>query len=157
MLFRSWKLGAEQEEDALNLPVLQEGRWPQAADECLVEKGMRTGGRFALGDKISLFLEDGEIGEALNTREFTVVGVVQSPMYINFERGASNLGNGSVDSFLYLPEQSFAYEVYTDVFLTYRDARGLPFYEDEYQDLMEDKTRRLEELAARREIGRAHV
>ncbi len=150
----SWKLGAEQEEDALNLPVLQEGRWPQAADECLVEKGMRTGGRFALGDKISLFLEDGEIGEALNTREFTVVGVVQSPMYINFERGASNLGNGSVDSFLYLPEQSFAYEVYTDVFLTYRDARGLPFYEDEYQDLMEDKTRRLEELAACREQTR---
>ena len=24
----SWKLGAEQEEDALNLPVLQKGRWP---------------------------------------------------------------------------------------------------------------------------------
>ena len=60
----SWKLGAEQEEDALNLPVLQKGRWPQAADECLVEKGMRTGGRFAIGDTISLFLEDGDIGRS---------------------------------------------------------------------------------------------
>lgn len=150
----SWKLGAEQEEDALNLPVLQKGRWPQAADECLVEKGMRTGGRFAIGDTISLFLEDGDIGEALKIQEFTVVGVVQSPLYINFERGSSSLGNGSVSTFLYLPEQSFAYEVYTDVFLTYKDVRGLPFYEDEYQDRMEAKRDELEQLAAHREQTR---
>lgn len=150
----SWRLGAEQQDDTLNLPVLKEGRWPQAKDECLVEKGMRTGGRFAIGDKITLFLEDGDISEALNTRQFTVVGVVESPLYINFERGASTLGNGSVSSFLYLPEQSFAYEVYTDVFLTYRDVRGLPFYEDEYQRLMEDKTEQLKTLAANREQTR---
>lgn len=150
----SWKLGAEQEEDALNLPVLQKGRWPQAADECLAEKGMRTGGRFAIGDTISLFLEDGDIGEALKIQEFTVVGVVQSPLYINFERGSSSLGNGSVSTFLYLPEQSFAYEVYTDVFLTYKDVRGLPFYEDEYQDRMEAKRDELEQLAAHREQTR---
>ena len=150
----SWRLGAEQEADALNLPILQEGRWPQAPDECLVEKGMRTGGRFALGDTVRLFWEDGDIGEALNRREFTVVGVVQSPLYINFERGSSTLGNGSVSSFLYLPEQSFAYEVYTDVFLTYQDARGLPFYEEDYPDLIEEKTDRLKELAAQREQTR---
>lgn len=150
----SWKLGAEQQADTLNLPVLKEGRWPQAKDECLVEKGMRSKDRFAVGDTVSLFLEDGDIGEMLETRRFTVVGVVESPLYINFERGSSSLGNGSVSSFLYLPEDAFAYEVYTDVFLSYRDARGLPFYEDAYQQLMEEKQDQLKVLAANREKTR---
>ena len=129
----SWEIGAQDDEDTVNMPVLKEGRWPEKENECLVEHGMYSGESFQVGQTITLFLEEGDLSESLKTQTFTIVGVVESPMYINFERGSSSVGNGSIRSFLYLPEDAFAYEVYTDVFLTYKDTQGLPFYEDEYR------------------------
>ena len=143
----SWEIGAQDDEDTVNMPVLKEGRWPEKENECLVEHGIYSGESFQVGQTITLFLEEGDLSESLKTQTFTIVGVVESPMYINFERGSSSVGNGSIRSFLYLPEDAFAYEVYTDVFLTYKDTQGLPFYEDEYQDVMDEKTPVLEQLA----------
>ncbi len=150
----SWENGAQEQEDTVNMPVLKEGRWPEKENECLVEHGMYSGESFQVGQTITLFLEEGDLSESLKTQTFTIVGVVESPMYINFERGSSSVGNGSIRSFLYLPEDAFAYEVYTDVFLTYKDTQGLPFYEDEYQDVMDEKTPVLEQLAEEQEQTR---
>ena len=40
-------------------------------------------------------------------REYTIVGVANSPIYINYERGGTSLGNGTVSAFVYLPEDGF--------------------------------------------------
>ena len=109
----SWEIGAQDDEDTVNMPVLKEGRWPEKENECLVEHGIYSGESFQVGQTITLFLEEGDLSESLKTQTFTIVGVVESPMYINFERGSSSVGNGSIRSFLYLPEDAFAYEVYT--------------------------------------------
>ena len=108
----SWEIGAQDDEDTVNMPVLKEGRWPEKENECLVEHGIYSGESFQVGQTITLFLEEGDLSESLKTQTFTIVGVVESPMYINFERGSSSVGNGSIRSFLYLPEGAFAYEVY---------------------------------------------
>ena len=45
------------------------------------------------------------------SREYTVVGVAASPMYINYERGGTALGNGTVAAFVYLlPEGADYFE-----------------------------------------------
>ncbi len=143
----SYELGSEDDPDALNQPVLKEGRWPEKEDECLVEHGIYAGERFQVGSQITLFLEEGDLSDALSVKTFTVVGVVESPLYINFERGSSTLGNGSVRSFLYLPADAFAYEAYTDVYLTYQKARGMDFYDDAYQEWADQQADRLARLA----------
>ena len=150
----SYELGSEDDPDALNQPVLKEGRWPEKEDECLVEHGIYAGERFQVGSQITLFLEEGDLSDALSVKTFTVVGVVESPLYINFERGSSTLGNGSVRSFLYLPADAFAYEAYTDVYLTYQKARGMDFYDDAYQEWADQQADRLARLATQREKTR---
>ena len=36
---------------------------------------------------------------------YTLVGLANSPAYLNFERGSTSLGSGSVSCFLYLPKE----------------------------------------------------
>ena len=39
--------------------------------------------------------------------EYTVVGLVHSPLYLDADRGTSSLGDGTVDAFVLLPPEGF--------------------------------------------------
>ena len=61
-----------------------------------------------------------------------LVGMVASPLYLNYERGTTSLGTGSVAGFVYVPQESFDIDYYTDLYLTVPTTGAL--YTDEYQD-----------------------
>lgn len=63
--------------------------------------------------------------------EFTVVGLVTSPLYINMERGTSPLGNGHIASCMYIDRSCFTADYYEEVFLTIDDRASS--YSDEYE------------------------
>lgn len=138
----------------MNVPALKEGRLPQISGECLVEKNIMRGAEVKIGDSITLFLDEGEIKDSLLVTTFEVVGIVESPMYINFERGNTSLGNGTVNTFVYLPEAAFSYEVYTDVYASFESTSSVDFYSDDYTVLMDEKEQTLSALAAKREKTR---
>ena len=54
--------------------------------------------------------------------------------YLNTDRGSTGLGNGSLSGFLYLSEENFTAEVYTEICLTL--AEKAPAYSEEYDDLI---------------------
>lgn len=142
-------------ENYLNKPVLIEGRMPEKADECLMDNGVFTSGKYQLGEKIKLNLSESDnLSEYIKYDTFTIVGFVESPQYISFERGKSNIGNGSVSNFMFVPNEAFAYEVYTDVFITFTNTENLLFNEDEYKDTVEDNIDKLNDFALDREIIR---
>ncbi len=121
-------------DSVINCPVLTEGRWPEAADECLLD--VNTPSEYAVGDTLTVMSGDGDkpLSDVLRTDTFTAVGRVNWVMYVDFERGTTTIGNGKVNSILLLPEEAFTYEVYTDAYLTLTDAAGLDCYEDAYTD-----------------------
>ncbi|MGI5960040.1 MAG: FtsX-like permease family protein [Massiliimalia sp.] len=140
------------EEDPLNHPTLIEGRMPESSGECVIDENAQGFNHFSIGDTITLSSEDADnpVSDSLTTDTFTVVGIVRSPLYINLERGTTTIGNGSLDGFILVPEQDFSYEAYTDVFLSLTDTKGLDPFDEEYTDLIEEKTEELETFSKER-------
>lgn len=135
----------------LNKPVLMEGRMPESPNECAVETDAHAPADFKIGKTIAFHGDaDQDLSESLRVTEFTIVGVVRSPMYINFERGTSQIGDGSVDSYVIVPEEAFAYEVYTDVALQLKDARDVYSFDQEYDDLVADSKDAFKQLGEER-------
>ncbi len=130
--------------DRINKVILSAGRMPQAEDECVLDSAQYTeetiGSVFTVTDS-----NDADTLDMFENRTYKVVGLVQSPYYINFERGTTSIGDGRIAAFAYVPKESFDSEYLTEVFLTLKEKYDV--YTDEYeeyidvvQDGIEEKT-----------------
>ncbi len=126
--------------EKINLPALAEGRMPTAENECVADKE-----RFSaedIGEKIIVSGENTNgVKNGLKNMEYTIVGLVDSPLYIGIDRGSTGIGSGVVYSFLYLPEENFTGEVYTEIDVVLKDKASL--YSDAYNDLIEEHKQRM--------------
>ncbi len=120
--------------EKINQVELTAGRMPQAENECLLDSTKYTrkliGSAFTVTDS-----NDEDTLEMFRNRTYTVVGMVRSPYYINFERGTTSIGEGRVEAFVYVPKESFDSEYLTEVFLTLQDKFDI--YTDEYEDYID--------------------
>ena len=106
------------------------GRLPESEDECVLDAD--NWGEDMLGRTISLAeANTQETLDEFSRDEFTVVGLVTSPLYINMERGTSPLGNGHIASCMYIDRSCFTADYYEEVFLTIDDRASS--YSDEYE------------------------
>lgn len=143
------------DESYINRVKLVEGRFPEKPNECLIEKVKLSNGGMSIGSKIKLASgNDEDINDKLKEEEYTIVGVVETPYYISFERGTSSIGNGKVDSFIMVPQENFKMEVYTDVFLTVKGVRDLLSYDKEYENAVTPVREALERIGEDREKAR---
>jgi putative ABC transport system permease protein len=132
--------------EGINAPVLVSGSLPTQADECVVEEKLLTSYGLSLGNQVTLSLgEDNE--DSLVTDTFTITGVVESPLYISIDRGTSSLGDGKVNAYVLLPQESFNLDYYTLCNVTVTGAAALDAYSTEYQDTIDALTDRLTEAA----------
>lgn len=123
--------------ERVNTLKLISGRMPQNASECVVDSNMF--GDSAIGSTIFLSEDNEEdLLDNFTYREYTVVGIVSSPLYIQYERGNTSLGTGSLDGFVYLPEDGFDVDYYTEIYV--RFARDFPLYSEEYASFLEGKS-----------------
>lgn len=145
------KLISWNKDQKLNLPRLMEGRMPQKEDECLIEADSVNNelfGSFRIGDVITLESGDDEpISDTLKTDSFTIVGKAYNPNYLSYEKGTSSIGSGSVDTFIYVPQDVIKADYYTEADLSIKGARKLDTYSDAYFDLIDPVTGEVEKLA----------
>lgn len=143
---------ASDDSSYINRVKLVKGRYPENSKEILVENSKLPKDVLSIGSKIKLSSgTDEDILESLKNEEFTIVGIVESPSYISFERGSTNIGNGSIDIFAMIPEESFNLPVYTDVYLTVKEARGALTYDKEYDEILNPIKKNLKGVAKSRE------
>ena len=136
--------------EGVNRPRLRSGRLPAGPGECAVEPALLDALGLALGDAIVLDTGDGDYADALDAAPRTIVGVVDSPLYISQERGTSTLGNGKAEAFLLLPPSAFDLDTYTEAWLLADGAAGLLCYGDDYENLLDGLTERVEALGEAR-------
>ncbi|OUP06061.1 FtsX-like permease family protein [Anaeromassilibacillus sp. An200] len=142
---------AENGDDYLNHPTLTEGRMPEKSGECVVSAppvGDTTG--LAIGDTITVEDTDGTLSDTLARDTFTVVGFVQSSSYLSVSLGTSTVGSGTLGRFVYLLEDDFSQEYYTDLYLTVEGAAALNTFDGSYEDLVQPVLDTLEELGKTR-------
>lgn len=134
---------------SINKPNIVEGRMPENSGECVVEKNsMLT--EFKVGDTLEILPTVGntDTGTYLKKTKFKIVGTVESPLYITFQHGNTNVGNGNIDFFAMIPAEDFAYEKYTELYVkTEASASGLSGFSDEYKEQIEDESKSFEELS----------
>ena len=127
------------------------GRLPQAPDECVLDAKYADESR--IGETICL--SDSNSQDTFDTfayRAYTVVGLCNASAYINFERGSTALGNGSVSGYIYLPLEGFSVDYYTEIYLTLPPSGDI--YSDQYQAAVDTMRDGVEDLLDRRAYAR---
>ena len=92
----------------MNRPQLVEGSWPTSPNQCVVdESSLSTPDEFKIGATISIEGENKDLTKSLENQQFTIVGIIRSPLYISYERGYTNIGTGKLGTFMYIPSENF--------------------------------------------------
>lgn len=134
----------------VNRLILKSGRMPQSSDECLADKAFLSASGYEIGSSFSLSEGVAEEDEVLSGHSFTICGVVASPYYISTERGTASIGSGSVDAFIYIPDECFDIDYYTAAYVLAEGADGLVAFSPEYDDLIKGLISSLEPFAKER-------
>ena len=135
--------------ERLNLLEVKRGRLPEAPNECVTEGLLLVELGLDVGDTVELVLDEDHQGDLVRTT-YTIVGVVNCPLYVGTDRGTSSLGSGSVDAFLFVPGENFTYDYYTAAYFTGQGLKELNSYSDEYEDRAEALIDSLDGLADER-------
>ncbi|MGY3766418.1 FtsX-like permease family protein [Vagococcus vulneris] len=131
--------------DQLNQPVIVSGRLPENDGEVVADNRAFETEKLKLGD--TLKIEDNAVKNQLHQSTFKVVGFVNSPLYVDrVSRGSTIVGKGSVDYFILLPEENFKNNLYTHLYVTYKDLNQLPSYSDKYNKKYEQDQKSIEYL-----------
>lgn len=122
--------------EKVNKLKLVAGEMPQSADECVVDSVLFS--EDAIGSK--LVLSENNTTDDLDKfayKEYTITGLVQSPCYIQFERGNASIGNGRISGFAYILKDGFAVDYDTEIYIKFDEDYDI--YSDEYDSYMDAK------------------
>ena len=144
------KLYSYDKDNQQNQLIVKSGHLPKKDNEIVLdEKAKKEGYRLNQMYKI-------DQPDQLKRKNFKIVGFAQSPVYISTEeRGLSNVGNGSVDFFAYLPENNFSSEIKSVIYLRFSNVDGKETYGKAYEKKMNQNIDKVEKLFAERPQERA--
>lgn len=127
---------------SLNTPFLTEGRLPSASGELLMDAKQSEDLSLSVGDKVIFTAED--IEDKLAVTEFTVVGKALSPLYTTDNRGVTNVGNGEIAAFAYIPEEDFSFGAFTEIYLGVKGGKTCTPFGDDYDFISQSAVRSIE-------------
>ncbi len=130
--------------ETISLPKLTQGRLPAAKGECVAEGRMMERQGLQVGDKITVS-PGGNDEDTLEDKTYTIVGAVDSPLYISLTRGSSSIGTGQVSAVIFIQPEEFTQDYYTNIYLTLEDTQGLEAYTDRYDDAVDAFTESIQE------------
>ena len=142
--------------EKLNMPQLKSGRMPNSDDECVVDDyGLKAG--FKIGD--TLVISENNDEDTLNSfkyKEFKVVGTVSTPLYLDYQRGSTTIGDGTIKSYFYVNKSAFDMDYYTQLYVSLSDSLSIKesgsssirdFFSDEAEDTLDDAEKSMKKLA----------
>lgn len=136
-----------ESESGLNKPQINEGRIPQQSGEIVFESGINVPEDIKIGSLVQFTSPgDQQLLDTLKRSDFTVVGYLTSPLYINFERGQTAIGDGSIDFYGYVLDLDFNQERYAEIYLRTEASNNLQAYTETYDKHLEPFKERLIEL-----------
>ena len=118
----------------INKLVLEEGRMPEAPNECLTDGYLNS--RDILGKQVTISSNNEEDSlEVMAQTTYTIVGMVRSPLYMDMNRGTTSVGSGSIENYIYIPEAAVDADYYPEIHITLPGEYAV--YSEEYNDALE--------------------
>ncbi|MBO4928344.1 MAG: ABC transporter permease [Clostridiales bacterium] len=115
--------------DEVNCLDLIEGRLPENDNEAVVDAYACPSDY--IGDTLILSDADG-----FSHTEYEVVGRVRSPYYMNFQKGTSEIGDGSIDYFAYVQKEGLLFDAYSEAYVKIDENEKA--FSDEYDEIISD-------------------
>ncbi len=123
--------------EKLNTVKLVAGRLPSQSNECVADSAIF--GEGSIGSTLYISEDNAEEDKEHFAHDaYKIVGIVQSPLYLQYERGNTSLGNGRLDGFLCLRQDGYDADYYTDVYVKFNQENAL--YSEGYKELIKGKT-----------------
>ena len=143
----------------INSPVVIAGRNIENENECLLDPAIVRTGEGAesfIGKKIFLKNEDmdSEDNPIFTVKEFEIVGIAETPVYISSERGNTTLGNGTVSFYIFTQDNVINMDYYTGLYVTVKGAKETVTNSDEYLKLVNSVIAKIENIKETRENAR---
>lgn len=111
----------------VNLFELIEGRQPLSENECVVISDNGVYAKANINDTISY-----------NGKDYTVVGIIKSPLYISKEKDYNLMGTNRLDLVIYVNSIYQNYTTYTDLYLYSNNLKDINTFDDEYNEKLNE-------------------
>lgn len=139
---------SENDPSYMNRPQLVEGAWPTNANQCVVDASMlSTPDEFKIGNVLRIKGDGTDITSSLSNTEFTIVGIIRTPLYISYERGATTIGTGKLGTFCYVPEDNFLNNYYSAMSIKLSGTEGLDPYGEQYKSILKTNVDYISQIA----------
>ena len=121
----------------MNRPQLVEGNWPTSSNQCLVDKSqLSTPEQFKIGSVITIEGDGTDITSSLSNTEFTIVGIIRTPLYMSYERGNTTIGTGKLGTFVYIPSDNFLQDYYSSMSIKIKGSEKYDPYSEDYENFI---------------------
>ncbi len=130
----------------VNTVKLIDGKMPENDKECLADSKS-----YKIGDKITV---TSDVSEKLKNTEFSVVGTVDSVLYMTDNYGNTTIGDGKLSSFIFVNKDNFILDVYTEIYILTTWNKNAIAYSKNYDDLSSKLNDELVKIKPDREEAR---
>lgn len=146
----------ENDRNFINRPQLVKGNWPANQNECLVDEStLSTPDEFKIGSVIKIDGENADISTSLAGSEYTICGIIRTPLYISYQRGNTTVGTGKLGTFVYLPSENFLNDYYSAISVKIAGSDNYDPYSDEYTNFIAPYISYIESISQERIAPRA--
>lgn len=132
LLYKSDAIRIHNYSEDINVPTLKSGRLIQNDGECLADANY-----FKIGDRITLESDN------LKVKEYEVVGLVSSSLYIGIEMPSTTIGNGKIKSYIFIPNDHFNIPFSSTLYIKVKGSNQLKSYSDKYVELIDQEIAKL--------------
>lgn len=116
----------------INTPSLEAGKLPEKGNQCLADANYFT--KDDIGKEIKVSSDNvAETSDMLAYNSYTITGIADFPLYLNFERGTASIGDGKTDCFLLIPKDGWDSDIYTEIYVKLNQSAYI--FSDEYDKI----------------------
>ncbi len=142
-------------QNEINKLEVIEGKLPEKADECVIEKSMQSAENICIGDYIEIKENVKENEEpSFKNNKLKVVGIIKSPRYISRDRGTTTLGSGKVTYYMYMHKDNVISDIFTEIDIIVKNAKVLSTLDENYKELIKNAENDLENIKEKRQNAR---
>ena len=132
----------------VNRLKLVDGRYPEKAGECVIDsRAVKEYDEIEIGSVLTLSGDGASVTDTLKSEQITVVGTVDSPMYISADHGTTQVSAGSLSTFAYVDSQSFSTDDCNELFIKAAGSEGKDKFGVSYNDDVTELADEIQEMS----------